>query len=141
MWERCHSAKAFCRTEGKKKEKEKSITSNLLKLLNPHHHISKMNVTKRMPMHIRKLHHCPLHSLNKGNIAQYSIVKHVIEINVHSLNYPYASTQLLYCMLLLSKSFFSFLQILKHKVIFFRSQGKHKDPYCVLCCVRGVHWS
>ena len=28
----------------------------------------------------------PLHSLNQGNIAQYSIVQHVTEINVHSLN-------------------------------------------------------
>lgn len=39
-------------------------------------------------MHIRKLHHYKLLcSLNKCNIAQYSIVKHVTEINVHSLNY------------------------------------------------------
>lgn len=41
-----------------------------------------------MPMHIRKRHHYkPLCSLNKCNIAQYSVVKHVTEINVHSLNY------------------------------------------------------
>lgn len=55
---------------------------------NSPHHLRKKFMTIRMPMHIRKLHHYKLLcSLNKCNIAQYSIVKHVTEINEHSLNY------------------------------------------------------
>lgn len=54
--------------------------SNLLNL-NFHLRFCKMNVTKIMPVSFRKL---DLHSLNKGNRAQYSIVKNVIQINLNS---------------------------------------------------------
>lgn len=52
-------------------------------------------------MQVRKLQHYePPRGLNKGNIAHYSIVQHVTEINVHRLNYFYAlrhSYLSLYC--------------------------------------------
>lgn len=92
-----------------------------------------MNVTKRMPMNIRKLH---LHSLNKGNSAQYSIVKHVTKINVNSINYPMLLTLITVLHIATVQVFFAvrFIKTLTDTFFFFIPRSKHKNPYCAFCC-------
>lgn len=95
-------------------------------------------------MHNRKLHHYYFTELNKGNIAQFSIVKHVTEINVYnfnSLSYALSSTQgffFLYIYIATVQLFLAQYGLLKHKLVFFLGVNT-KNPYCVLCCVRAVH--
>lgn len=91
-----------------------------------------MNVTKRMPMNIRKLH---LHSLNKGNSAQYSIVKHVTKINVNSINYPMLLTLITVLHIATVQVFFAvrFIKTLTDTFFFFYSSEQTQEPLlCVL---------
>lgn len=98
-----------------------------------------MNVTKRMPMNIRKLH---LHSLNKGNSAQYSIVKHVTKINVNSINYPMLLTLITVLHIATVQVFFAvrFIKTLTD-TFFFLFLGANTRTPIVRFAVRAVHLS